>query len=388
MFHAEMIPPKNESAGDAVFHSPPSLAPEGELPSYDIFLCSRPPAFGDMCGETILSLAGIAPRLHLHIVHLSAAECIPILQAARARGVNVTAETCFHYLALASEDIEDGDTRHKCCPPIRSKINQDRLWAELNAPDGCVQTVVSDHSPCTPELKLLPERIQNLNRCGNSSSLAMEMQYFDSGVDMTIPEDMAAVSRANKERGDFFEAWGGISSVGLGLPILHSAANSRAACGERMLSIVDMVRLCSQATARQVGLYHRKGGLRRGMDADICIFNDTAEWTLEIGEMRWRNKCSPWEGYKFLGRVEETWLRGVKVFELNGINDGFIGGKPMGEAIVEKKTGIISAYDIKELNAAKQISAMASSTVTSLSLSSDIDAREILDLDQEHAAQG
>jgi len=99
-----------------------------------------------------------------------------------------------------------------------------------------------------------------------------------------------------------------------------------------------MVRLCCQATAAQVGLSHRKGGLAEGLDGDVCVFDDAAVWALCPSEMRWRNRCSPWEGRVFRGRVAETWLRGRKVFELGGPNAGFVGGAPVGEAITERRT--------------------------------------------------
>lgn len=336
MFHAEMIPPISDSVGDAVQTSLPPLAPTGALTSYNTFLDSRPPAFETYAVEEILSLAHLAPLLHLHIVHLSATECIPILKAARRSGVHITAETCFHYLGLASEGVEDGDTRHKCCPPIRNQTNQDGLWAELGAEDSVIQTIVSDHSPCTPELKLLPGHLQHA--AADDCMDAPFMQLSDSGIDMRIPEDEAQGGK-EESTGDFFAAWGGISSVGLGLPILHSAAATRKQQypGAAVPSIIDIVRLCCQATARQVGLSHRKGGLKVGMDADVCVFDDMMAWTLRTGDMRWKNRCSPWEGHNFQGRVIETWLRGQKVFELGGANSGFVGGKPVGEAIVEKR---------------------------------------------------
>ncbi|KAK0611476.1 allantoinase-like protein [Immersiella caudata] len=341
MFHAEMIPPISDSVGDAVQQSLPPLAPRGDLASYSTFLESRPPAFETYAVEEIVSLAELAPKLHLHIVHLSALECIPLLREARARGVNITAETCFHYLALASDHIEDGDTRHKCCPPIRSLSNQDRLWAELSAPDSCIRTVVSDHSPCTPELKLLPLHLQSTTPPSPGSDIDRPfMRHSDSGVDVSMPSNEAEAKTTPvqaQNAGDFFAAWGGISSVGLGLPILHTAASDRAAHGETVPDLLDIVRLCSQATAKQVGLAHRKGALRVGMDADVCVFDDEEVWTLRSGGMRWKNKVSPWEGHTFKGRVRETWVRGEKVFELGARNGGFVGGKPVGRAIVERR---------------------------------------------------
>ncbi|KAG7111605.1 Allantoinase like protein [Verticillium longisporum] len=347
MFHAEMIPPIADSVGDAVQQSQPPLAPVGELTAYDTFLASRPPSFETYAIDQILSLAPIAPDLHLHIVHLSAAQAIPALKSARQAGVKITAETCFHYLGLAAESIEDGDTRHKCCPPIREDSNRDLLWEELLAEDSCIRTVVSDHSPCTPQLKLLPGHL-----AAPSSFEAPPMSLSDSGVDVksalddeeaTLPKPVTAapspgVSTEDVSSGDFFAAWGGISSVGLGLPILHAEAATRASLGKGGLTLVDVARLCSQATAAQVGLSHRKGGLRVGLDADVCVFDDREAWTLRSGDMRWRNRCSPWEGKQFGGRVRETWVRGQKVFEFGGRSGGFVEGKPVGEAIVERRT--------------------------------------------------
>jgi allantoinase len=387
MFHAEMLPPIAASVGDATQQSEPPLQPSGELNSYSTFLDSRPPVFETCAVEEILSMASLAPQLHLHIVHLSATECIPLLRQARQSGINITAETCFHYLGLASDDIPDGDTRHKCCPPIRSQTNQDRLWDELADADGCIKTIVSDHSPCTPELKMLPPHLQTVYQEGPRPG----MPHLDSGIDVTLPKEkpspktagplnaggmlmkegtMKNVEVLKKEelakdddddpdsvdvlaaptsapaappapaasQGDFFAAWGGISSVGLGLPILHTTAAERAARGDTAPSVVDIVRMCCQATAQQVGLAHRKGGLRVGMDADICVFDDADVWTLRAADMRWKNRCSPWEGHTFRGRVQETWVRGRRVFQLGGENAGFVGGAPVGEAIVERRT--------------------------------------------------
>ncbi|KAI0475403.1 allantoinase [Xylariaceae sp. FL0804] len=350
MFHAEMIPPIADSVGDAVQTSEPPLAPHGDIAAYQTFLESRPPSFETCAIDEIISLAPLAPQLHLHIVHLSATQAIPSLRAARGRGIDLTAETCFHYLGLAAESVANGDCRYKCCPPIREQLNQDGLWEEMQAPDSCIRTVVSDHSPCTPELKLLPPHL----RPGDSESL--DVPQTDSGyVSADEPAAAAAKKGATKEEekdaaaaaaattssapGDFFAAWGGISSVGLGLPILHTAARRRRAAGRAAPDVVDMVRLCCAATARQVGLQHRKGALRAGMDADVCVFDDAEAWTLRAAGMHWKNRCSPWEGHRFEGRVRETWLRGRRVYEY-GAGDGaagFVGGGPMGEAIVERR---------------------------------------------------
>lgn len=320
MFHAEMIPPITDSVGDDVQVSLPPLSPSGPLTSYSTFLSSRPPAFETYAIAEILSLSHLAPALHLHIVHLSAIQAIPLLRDARERGVNITAETCFHYLALASEDVADGDTRHKCCPPIRSSSNRDGLWSELAKPDSVLQTIVSDHSPCTPELKLLPEGLSQ-----------GEVKGEVKGVNGDV---MSKEEADEKEKGDFFASWGGISSVGLGLPILWTSAHARSS----PISILDVVRLCAINTSAQVGLSHRKGALRPGMDADVCVFDDEAEWMVGREQMLFRNKVSPYQGRKMRGMVKETWVRGQKVFE-RGVGDGFVGkgGKPVGRLILERR---------------------------------------------------
>ena len=91
----------------------------------------------------------------VHILHVSSATVLPLIEAARAGGVRVTAETCPHYLALAAEDVPDGATQYKCCPPIRDRANRERLWDGLRS--GIIDCVVSDHSPCPPALKRLDE---------------------------------------------------------------------------------------------------------------------------------------------------------------------------------------------------------------------------------------
>lgn len=271
MFHAEMIPPITDSVGDTIQRSNPPLAPKGDLTAYSTFLESRPPSFETCAVAEILSLAHLAPDLQLHIVHLSAIEAIPMLREARAKGIKITAETCFHYLALAAEGIQKGDTRHKCCPPIRSQSNQDGLWEELlqDQADGVIKTVVSDHSPCTPEIKLLPPHLAPKNP-------SLRKQGHDK--DCNSCESSEGEMETAEEKGDFFGAWGGISSVGLGLPILWTEGTKR----DANFSVEEIVRWCCRNTAKQVGLEKSKGDLGVGFDADIVVFDDTAEFVVCI----------------------------------------------------------------------------------------------------------
>ncbi|KAK5107680.1 hypothetical protein LTR62_000915 [Meristemomyces frigidus] len=307
MFHAEMIPPITASVGDDVQWSLPPLEPTGPLDRYQTFLDSRPASFETYAILEILSLAHLAPNLPLHIVHLSAIEAIPMLRQARAAGVKITAETCFHYLSLAAEQIQEGDTRHKCCPPIRNQANQDGLWEEmLDVRDSVIRTVVSDHSPCTPNLKLLPSH---------------------------VPGSTISLKSAKPGAGDFFNAWGGISSVGLGISILWTEAKRRSLPTEANLQ--NLVRWCCVNTAQQVGLEDRKGALRVGLDGDVAVFDPEAEFEVQSSSMLFRNKCSPYQGKRLSGVVRETWLRGRRVHCRDG---GFGSGvKPVGRLLLEPR---------------------------------------------------
>jgi allantoinase len=304
MFHAEMIPPITASVGDDVQRALPPLAPTGPLTLYQTFLDSRPVSFETYAIAEILSIAHLAPNLDLHIVHLSAIEAIPLLREARSKGVKITAETCFHYLSLAAEKIKEGDTRHKCCPPIRSQSNQDGLWEELlrDQADGVIKTVVSDHSPCTPNIKLLPAHLAPTKEHKHESSL-------DLDCDSSEGEE-----EGPEEKGDFFSAWGGISSVGLGLPILWTEGLKR----NKDFSVEEIVRWCCLNTAKQVGLEHSKGDLGVGFDADIVVFDDEAEFLVEPSTMLFRNKVSPYQDKTLRGVVRETFLRGRRIFTREG----------------------------------------------------------------------
>ncbi|KAF3934824.1 Allantoinase [Dactylella cylindrospora] len=304
MFHAEMLPPisvgipypyhsvypsnlkpnPQMSVGDAVLHGDPPMAPAGPLEAYSTFLASRPPAFETYALAEILSAAPIAPKLPLHIVHLSAVECLPMLKEAQDSGIKITAETCFHYLTLAAEDIKDGDTRHKCCPPIRERANADGLWDALK--DGLVKTVVSDHSPCTPNLKVVGG-------------------------------------------GDFFQAWGGISTVGLGLSVLWTEGKKRG------VDLIQISKWTSEETARQVGLLGKKGKIAVGYDADICVFDPDSSFKVTTSEMHFKNKITPYENKTLNGIVCETWLRGKQIYSKDTGFDEAAG--PIGTLLLDKR---------------------------------------------------
>jgi allantoinase len=240
------------------------LEAEGADPRrYDTFLRSRPNAAED---DAIAMVIGLARkhRARVHIVHLSSASALPLLAEAQADGVEISAETCLHYLTFAAEEIADGATHFKCAPPIRAAANREQLWQGLDA--GPLSMVVSDHSPCTPQLKHL-------------------------------------------DTGDFMGAWGGIAGLQLGLSVLWSGAHARGH------DIATMARWHAEAPAALVGLADRKGRLAVGYDADIVVWDDTAEHIVQAAELRHRHKISPYVGRKLRGRVEQTWVGGKLAFD-------------------------------------------------------------------------
>jgi allantoinase len=194
-----------------------------------------------------------------HIVHLSSASAVPAIRAARAAGVDVSVETCPHYLTFDAEHIEDGATELKCCPPIREEANREALWAALGA--GDVDFVVSDHSPCTTDLK-------------------------------------------RRGGGDFARAWGGIASLQLGLPAVWTGARSRG------YTLVDVVRWMAEAPATRVGLGH-KGRIAPGADADLVRFAPEDSFTVDASTLQHRNPVCAYAGRVLFGAVRQTWLRGV-----------------------------------------------------------------------------
>ena len=230
-------------------------APPGR--DYAGFLASRPPAAETRAVAGLIDAAR-ATGARVHVVHVSSAAVLPLLRAAVADGVRITAETCPHYLALAAEDVPAGATQFKCCPPVRDAANRDQLWAGLL--DGTLTAVVSDHSPCTPDLKRL-------------------------------------------DTGDFGAAWGGIASLQLSLPVVWTAAAARG------LSLVDIALWMAERPAALAGLA-TKGALAPGRDADLVAFAPEEEFTVDPTALRHRNPISPYAGHILRGVVRASWLRG------------------------------------------------------------------------------
>ncbi|MFD3762580.1 allantoinase AllB [Streptomyces sp. NPDC058622] len=232
-------------------------APQNPGPKYADFLASRP---RDAENTAIQNLVDQARRLNarVHVLHLSSSDALPLIAAAKAEGVRITVESCPHFLTLTAEEVPDGATEFKCCPPIREAANQDLLWDALA--DGTIDCIVSDHSPSTADLKT----------------------------------------------GDFATAWGGISSLQLGLPAIWTEARGRGR------SLEDVVRWMSTAPAALAGLA-QKGAIEAGRDADFAVLAPEETFTVDPAELHHRNRITAYAGKTLHGVVKSTWLRGTRI---------------------------------------------------------------------------
>jgi len=227
---------------------------------------------------------------NLHIVHVTIAEGIEAVLEAKENGVQVTAETCPHYLALDQEVFERIGPAAKCAPPLRSKKDVQALWDCVLR--GEVDTIGSDHSPCTWEEKA-------------------------TGIE------------------DIWQAWGGISGVQTMLPVILTEGVHK-----RGLPLNDLVKMMSGNPARIFGLYPRKGSLQPGSDADLTVLDLDREWTVRKEDLFYKNKFSAFEGYSMKGAVERTILRGKTVY-----HNGAFEVKPGYGQLVRRDQGTSSRLD-------------------------------------------
>ena len=260
LVHAELAAPI-DAATASLAHADPR--------SYATYLASRPDEAELEAIRLLLRLCRTY-RFRLHIVHLATALALPELRAAKDEGLPVTVETCPHYLSFAAEEIADGDTLKKCAPPIRGRANREALWEGLA--DGTIDLVATDHSPCLPGMKRLAE-------------------------------------------GRFDLAWGGISSLAVALPVMHTEARRRG------FGLEQVVRWMSTAPAHLAGMGAHSGALARGREASFVRFATDEPWTVTTAELHTRHAISPYVGQRLQGRVRATYLRGEPVW-LNGAPAG------------------------------------------------------------------
>jgi allantoinase len=235
-------------------------APRAGGGHYAKFLASRPRGAENKAIAEVIDRAR-RTGARAHILHLSSSDALPMIASAKLDGVRLTVETCPHYLTLTAEEIPNGATAYKCCPPIREAANRELLWKGLQ--DGTIDCVVSDHSPSTLDLK-------------------------DPG------------------NGDFAVAWGGVSSLQLGLPLMWTEARRR---GIALEQVVDWM------AARPAGLARltNKGQLAVGYDADFSVFAPDEEFVVDATKLHHKNPITPYDGRALCGVTRRTFLRGRHV---------------------------------------------------------------------------
>ncbi|QDV74173.1 allantoinase AllB [Botrimarina mediterranea] len=236
---------------EIVHDTPPMSDPR----RYADYLASRPVSFERDAVGMLLRLCE-QTRCPTHIVHLADAGSLPAIDAAKAKGLPLTVETCPHYLTFAAEEVPDGATAYKCAPPIRDAANREGLWRGLA--EGLIDFIATDHSPCPPELKRM-------------------------------------------EEGRFDVAWGGISSLQLALPSVWTEASRR---GHTLLEIADWL---SHKSGQLVGI---NAGIQEGAEANVVVFDPDEEFTVVGAELLHRHKVTPYEGRRLRGVVKQVFLRG------------------------------------------------------------------------------
>ena len=228
---------------------------------YANYLASRPPHWETDAIALMIRLSEEFD-VHVHIVHVSAAEALPLIRDAKKRGLRITAETCPHYLVFCAEEIPDGATEFKCAPPIRERANNELLWEALK--DGTLDFVATDHSPAPPDIK-------------------------------------------KQQSGDFMKAWGGIAGLQFLLPAFWTGAKKRG------FSLGDVARLLCTAPAGFLGL-KQKGRIAPGCDADLVIWDPEASFVVKEEDIQHRHKLTPYVGMTLFGVVERTVAGGGAVF--------------------------------------------------------------------------
>ncbi|TDR20668.1 allantoinase AllB [Marinicella litoralis] len=267
---------------------PHALSPDTETPdnlsSYQSFLASRPDSWETDAIAAIIKLSS-KHNCKVHVVHLSSCQALDMIADAKHQGIPITAETCPHYLTLAAETIPDGDARFKCCPPIRPQHNQEQLWKGLEV--GTIDFIVSDHSPCTPHLKLLEEH-------------------------------------------NLWEAWGGISSLQFGLGLIWTAIKKRG------YTVADLVKWMCEKPAELVQLANQKGRIETGYDADLVIWNPEQSQIIDAKQTFHKHKASAYEEVEVFGTVQQTILRGQTIYDINDQQhfDALIDNQPQGQTLL------------------------------------------------------
>lgn len=235
-------------------------APDAEGDQYERFLKSRPR------GAENVAIAQVIERarwtgVRAHVLHLSSSDALAMIKTAKADGVKITVETCPHYLTLLAEEIPNGATAYKCCPPIREASNRELLWKGLE--EGIIDCIVSDHSPSTIDLK-------------------------------------------DVENGDFGVAWGGVASLQLGLSLIWTEAQKRG------IALEKVIQWMSTKPSELAGLKN-KGAIALGNDADFALFAPEDAFVVDVKKLHHKNPISPYHGKTLAGVVRKSIIAGEDI---------------------------------------------------------------------------
>ncbi|WP_369344439.1 allantoinase AllB [Bifidobacterium aquikefiricola] len=246
--------------GQLIIHAeePDELVSDSSLigQSYRSFTESRPSRSESDAVAHVMTLVE-RTGCNTHILHVSSGLTVSVLADAKASGLPVTAETCPHYLTLDCDHIPDGNTAFKCCPPIRSLQEQDKLWEGLA--NGTLDMVVTDHSPTTARMKA----------------------------------------------GTLVTAWGGVSSLQVGFRAVLTAAMQRG------LGLADVIRWMSTNSSAFVGL-HDRGSIAVGKRADLVIVKPREHFVVDAAKLSSRNPISAFDGKNLQGVVVRTLIGGAE----------------------------------------------------------------------------
>lgn len=217
----------------------------------------------------------------VHICHIACPEGVAEVTQARERGVDVTCETCTHYLYFDTSELDEIGPVVKCSPPIRDKENQNKMWEQLLA--GEIDFVTSDHSPCTPDLK---------------------------------------------DKENAFEAWGGISGLQNNVDVLFDEGVQK-----RGMSLTQFADIIAANPADRYDL-DNKGRIAIGKDADFVLIKPNAPYTLKAEDLEYRNKISPYIGREIGAQVVHTVLRGQTIYS----QETGVTNQPMGEFLFDSSS--------------------------------------------------
>jgi allantoinase len=277
---------------------------EGRVSARD-YLESRP-VVAELEAISRAILLADETRCKLHIVHVSSGRGVSRVAEARARGVDVSCETCPHYLVLNEDDLEALGAVAKCAPPLRSLSEQEQLWQYLLS--GTLPMIASDHSPAPPEMKGL--------QLAEDKETRRQGEALDNDSPVSLSPGLPASEQS------FFKIWGGISGCQSTLQLLLTNGYI-----QRQLPLEVIARVTSAFVAQRFGLAH-KGRLAVGADADMALVDVGHSATLQSGDLHYRHRHSPYIGRTLHGRVARTIVRGTTIFL-----DGQIVAAPLGRLL-------------------------------------------------------